>query len=130
MRYVCREDTPAETRDEQVVPCADEEGGEDYEGAGNCIGWLSVIISIINVFRKLEIEKGRTYDGVRILDRYSADDVSSNFETYAKQHSEEVVRFVVENRLVELDEHGDGVEGCEDDREWEIGVVEPDGVGV
>jgi len=76
-------------------------------------------------------EKQRgAYDGVRILDRDSAYDVSSDFEAHTEENDEEIVCFVVQDCLVELDYHGDGVEGCEDDREDEVGVVEPDGVGV
>lgn len=33
VRYVRGENAPAEAGDEQIVACAYEEGGEDYEGA-------------------------------------------------------------------------------------------------
>lgn len=35
-----RQNALAEAGYEQVVACADKEGGEDYEGAGYCVGWL------------------------------------------------------------------------------------------
>ena len=44
-------------------------------------------------------------DGIGILDRYSAYDVASHLETSAEENNEEVVRFIMEDCLVELDNH-------------------------
>ena len=59
-------------------------------------------------------EKG-TNDGIEVLDRYCAHDVSAYFKTDAEENDEEVVRFIPEDCLIELDDHGDGIQDGKDD---------------
>jgi len=63
--YVGGEDAEAETGDEEVEASADEEGGEDYEGGGDCVGWLSRVLSLASYIKK-DIYGERNDDSIQL----------------------------------------------------------------
>lgn len=71
-----------------------------------------------------------TDDRSGVLDRDSTECIADNFEDGTDEDHYKVVGLVLDKRLVELYDDGDKVEDCGDDGEREIGIVEPDGVGV
>jgi hypothetical protein len=65
------------------------------------------------------------YDFSLLLDGHCASDVPSYLKTCADEHRYEVVGLVSQDGLIELDDHGDGVEYSPNDGERKVWVIEP-----
>jgi hypothetical protein len=78
------------------------------------------------IWRKRSAMGRKTNDLVGLFDRYCSHNISSKLETRAHENNDEVVRFILQERLVELYGCWDGIEDREDDGDGEMGVGGPD----
>jgi hypothetical protein len=119
-----REGVEAKAGQEEVVSSVDEERSKDYEGGLDCVRWL-FLISLDLVWG---LVKGTHY--FFLLDRDCTSDIPSYFQACPDEHRQEVVGFVFQYRLVDLDDNWDGIQNCSGNGEREVGVIQPDGVVV
>ena len=93
----------------------------------DCVwGLRSLKTKLVTIMRT----RWRAYYCVGLLDGNCSCDVPSYLETCTDEDDDEVVRFIQDDGLYELDYHRDGKEDSADDGEREARIGEPDGVGI
>jgi hypothetical protein len=65
-----------------------------------------------------------------LLDAHRPCSITAYLETSTNKDDNEVVRFVLNDGLQELDDHGNRVENRANDGKWKIGIIEPNGIWV